>query len=159
MMHKRLVFDFNAFSVGSTRANCMNVDKKDIMQFLRFLTIGGSTALIYLGTLFLQYTVLKIDHNIAITTSYFTSVLFHFLGNRHFTFAAENTPSSVQIWRYICLVILSYFVTLAIVNLSSAVFHLAIYLGVCISIGTNLVINFAIMRIWVFKSHHFEHQN
>ena len=123
------------------------------LAFLRFLIVGGSTAVIYFVLIYLTYSLGNINYNLSISIAYFSSVIFHFLANRRYTFDHHGHRLSKQVSRYISLLMLGYLTTLMIVNGAVRGLAFSPFCGALLAVGFNLVMNFFLMRFWVFPVH------
>lgn len=125
-------------------------------SFLTYFVVGCFAALIYLISFGLLWQCLGLNYKVSVSITYFLTVFFHFTANRRFTFRAHGTDFFNHAFKYACMIIINYFITLAIMHLMVEAFHLSPYFGVIISIITNFNTNFLIARYWVFqeaKSH------
>jgi putative flippase GtrA len=121
-----------------------------IIKKIKFIIVGGSTAGIYFGLLFLFYDIVKLDKNISVTLSYFSSICFHFSMNKFFVFREkEITTLKFQLMKYIVLTAINYLINLLVVNIFST-FNISIYLGVACATMITLVITYLSMSRLIF---------
>ena len=122
-----------------------------IIKFIKFGSVGVSTAAIYFLTMWLLQSVLFYEYMVSISLAYFFSTIFHFLMNRKFTFSASEDAGWGQFRRYVVIWIVNYFATILIVKFSVEMLLLSPYLGVCISVFFTSVIGYLLGHCWVFK--------
>ncbi len=125
------------------------------IQKLKFLFIGGSSALIYFGILFVLYHLMKVEKELSVTIGYFSGVMFHFLMNKFFVFEEKNIHTVThQIPLYIALTFINYLINLATVFIISFLlkdFSFNIYLGVIIATGITMILTYMVMNRIIFK--------
>jgi putative flippase GtrA len=123
-----------------------------IPQLLRFLTVGGTTFIIYFA---LQYAFERLGCSpyVALSIAYLIAITWHYLMNRAYTFqhklVLEGTPTSLA--KYAVVNVIHYFITLAIVSVTTSL-HLNIRVGMVISIGVTTITGYLLFRHWVFKT-------
>ena len=136
------------------------------MRFLRFLVVGGVSALVQFLVLALCLQSLKLEYQVSAVLAYVASVVFHFLANRYLTFKLSGTPRFEEIRRYITIVLVNFAITMVItmltvefVNLSPdvrtlltvGVVNFTPYLGTFFSIATTIGVTFISSKYWIFK--------
>lgn len=117
--------------------------------FLRFVLVGGATALLYFSVFWLTFTVGGWASLPAISLSYSISTLFHFFANQAFTFGVRFSPRSIL--RYAVLWLINYLVTVVIVYACETLLGLSPYFGVCFAVGVTTLISFNVARHWVYN--------
>jgi putative flippase GtrA/SAM-dependent methyltransferase len=123
----------------------------DITRFLKFALVGGATAVIYFLVLALNLEVLEVNYRLAVSAAYISSVLFHFVANKYFTFKSRTTRVLTQISKYLVLLLVNYFVTILVVGLIVEKVGLTAYHGVLASVPLIMVIGYLLSKHWVFK--------
>src|SRR5580704_3453559 len=98
-------------------------------RFLRFVLVGGLTALIYFSLFHLLWMHFYYNYHLAITLSWIAAILFYFLANRYFTFNAVDKNMSRQFLRFLFLVLINYFITLGITHTVVETVKLSPYTG------------------------------
>lgn len=121
------------------------------MRFLRFLLVGGVSALVQFLVLALCLQLLDFGYLPSSAVAYVTSVAFHFLANRYFTFRLNGTPSLTEVRRYVAIVVLNFIVTMTITTLTVEIFNLTPYIGTIFSIVATVGITFVSGKYWIFK--------
>lgn len=117
-------------------------------QLLTFLVIGGLSALIDVGlmTWLLWEGMATVP---ATSIAFFTGLVFNLTGHARFTFSARIAPATVV--RYLCVVALTYSVTLGCVGLAEAM-DIRPEVGKIVALFIVPVIGFVLGKYWVFKT-------
>lgn len=105
----------------------------------------------YFLVMWLADATLGLPYIGAVSVAYFVSSGFHFLANRHFTFAAAHGGYESQIFRYLLMWFINYLITILIVRLCFERFHLSPYIGVCVSVSVTMGVSYILGLYWVFK--------
>jgi putative flippase GtrA len=128
--------------------------------FVRFAFIGGLGYFVNLAALWLFTRQLGLNSYLGGALSIFTAMIFTWLGNRYFTFAARRARGSVA-------AVTREFVTFVGANLIGAVVNYAVYAGLLRYAGppfddkyiaqacgvlAGLVFNFTLSRLLVFRT-------
>lgn len=129
----------------------MAIDRQILAQFCRYLGVGGSTALVYLGLILVTVQLLHLGHMLAVSISYFCAIAFHFLANKIFTFQSRHGKVIWEILRYIPAALLNYGITLAVVFLVVDWGHGSTYLGALLAIAVTQGIGYGMTKFWVFN--------
>lgn len=130
----------------------MAMDKQILAQFFRYLGVGGSTALVYFGLIFVTVQGLHLGHLLAVSVSYLLAISFHFLANKTFTFRSRGGKVWPEVFRYILVALLNYFITLAVVFVVVDWGHQSTYLGALLAIAITLGLGYAMTKFWVFNN-------
>jgi putative flippase GtrA len=101
--------------------------------------------------MWLADAILGLPYIVAVSLAYFVSTVFHFLANRHFTFAAAHGRHNSQISRYLLMCFINYLITILVVGLSVERFQFSPYIGVCVSVMFTMCIGYVLGRYWVFN--------
>jgi len=127
------------------------IEKYKLLTKIKFLLIGGSTALIYFSSLFLFNDILKINPNLSLTISYIISVVYHFMMNKFFVFQEKKILSMrYQIIQYGILTLINYLINLGIANIF-LYFKSSIYLSVVAATAVTMFLTYFIMNKLIFK--------
>lgn len=121
------------------------------LSFAKFGFVGAATAAIYFLVMWLADAIIGLSYIVAVSSAYLVSTVFHFLVNRHFTFAAAHGHHKSQIARYLLMWLINYLITILIVGLCVERFHLSPYIGVCVSVLFTMCVGYILGRYWVFK--------
>ena len=128
--------------------------------FVRFAAVGGAGYFVNLAALWLGTHQLGLNSYLAGALSIFVAMIFTWLGNRYFTFAARRARGSVR-------AVAREFVTFVGANLLGAVVNYAVYaallrfagepfndkyLAQACGVGAGLVFNFTLSRLLVFRA-------
>ncbi|MDB5738977.1 MAG: GtrA-like protein [Alphaproteobacteria bacterium] len=128
--------------------------------FVRFAAVGGAGYFVNLAALWLGTHQLGMNSYLAGAFSIFVAMIFTWLGNRYFTFAARRARGSAR-------AVAREFVTFVGANLLGAVVNYAVYAGLlryaaapfddkyiaqACGVGAGLVFNFTLSRLLVFRA-------
>ncbi len=128
--------------------------------FVRFAAVGGAGYFVNLAALWLGTRQLGLNSYLAGAFSIFVAMVFTWLGNRYFTFAARRARGSVR-------AVAREFVTFVGANLLGAVVNYAVYAGLlrfasapfddkyiaqACGVLVGLVFNFTLSRLLVFRA-------
>lgn len=80
----------------------MRLKSINLPLLLRFLFVGGSTAVLFLGVTFGLVEVLKIDTTIASTLAFSAAMSYNYLLHYHFTFGTD-APHGVALAKYLTM--------------------------------------------------------
>lgn len=129
-----------------------SIKNRHFFTLLKFGCIGVLTALIYFLIIWVAQSVFLFHYLISISLAYLFSTIFHFWMNRQYTFIATQEAHLVQFRRYAVMCLVSYLVTLLIVNICVEKLSLSSYLGVCIAVLFTSIISYFLGHFWVFKT-------
>jgi putative flippase GtrA len=85
-------------------------DREGVFRLLRFLVVGGGTALIQVGILKVLRT--RFEETLAFTGSWIASTVVHYVANRFWALPSGRDDSLMQFWEYLFVVVLSYGINL-----------------------------------------------
>jgi putative flippase GtrA len=117
----------------------------------KFGLVGATTAAIYFLVMWLADAILGLPYIVAVSLAYFVSTVFHFLANRHFTFAAAHGRHESQMARYLLMWFINYLITILVVGLCVERLQLSPHIGVCVSVLFTMCVGYVLGRYWVFK--------
>ena len=120
---------------------------RDLRQFGAFLAVGFASAAIDGGTFLLLHHLGLVDWA-ANATGYALSVAVNFQGNRRLVFKARGLRGALP--RYCVLLLFNLAVSTALVRLG-LVAGLPPWLAKGGSMGVVALVNFVVMRVWVFR--------
>ena len=121
------------------------------MRFMRFLMVGGTAALVQFAVLAFCLHVLDFWYQFAVGVAYISSVTFHFLANRRFTFQLNVDPQLEEVFRYLTLVVGNLVITLLVTVFVIEVLGLTAYMATVFSIAATVGVTFVASKYWVFK--------
>lgn len=127
------------------------VQNSHLLTFTKFGLVGATTATIYFIVMWLADVMIKLPYIGAVSLAYFVSTVFHFLANRHFTFAAAHGCHESQFARYLLMWFINYLITILVVGLCVEGFNMSPYIGVCVSVLFTMCVGYVLGRHWVFK--------
>ncbi len=119
-------------------------------QLTKFIITGLITFVIYFLCFHFLYGLLHLGYRIAASIAYFITVVSHFMLNRLFTFKANQQLIAHNLWKYILMLGLNYINMLFIMWLVVAVTKNSPYIGIIASTGTGAIMNFFVMKHFVF---------
>lgn len=123
----------------------------NISRIIKFLLVGGFTAILYLSIFGFFEKICLLNYHIAISIAYIISITIYFFANKYLTF--NNTDKSItpQLIRFSGMIAINYLITLLIVHSSVEFLQLSAYIGTMISIVATTVLNYIIAKSWVFR--------
>ncbi|MGO4567297.1 GtrA family protein [Rhizobium sp. 2YAF20] len=130
----------------------MLMDKQNLRQLFKYLGVGGSTVLLYLGLVFVTVQLLHLGHFWAISISYVCAISFHFFANKIFTFDSRNANVIRELMRYLIVAFANYLITLAVVFVVVDWGRQSTYLGALLAIIVTIGLGYGMTKFWVF--HH-----
>ncbi len=119
-------------------------------DLIKYLVIGGTTAALYLGVIFLCIELLQMPYPLAVSLSYAAAVIFHFSANKRIVFRRAGGSMLGQLPRYAAAIGVHYLLVLGIVSLCAGVLGLSVYLGSGIAILLASGLSYLIFKHWVF---------
>lgn len=125
--------------------------KIEIFKKVKFLSIGGTTYLLNMATVYLTHEILRLDSNMSFSISYVIGLIYHFTLNKMFVFQEKRLSRlKYQIIQYLILSLVNYLIQLGILNLF-LLFRASIYIGVSAGIAVTLTLTYFIMNRLIFK--------
>jgi putative flippase GtrA len=119
--------------------------------FAKFGLVGATTAAIYFAVMWFFDSILEFKYIASVSVAYVVSTVFHFLANRHFTFAATQGRQHSQFIRYMALWVINCLITILVVGFSVEQLLLSSYIGVCVAVLFTMCTGYVLARYWVFK--------
>jgi putative flippase GtrA len=121
------------------------------LQLIKFIIVGFLTLGINLGCFHFFYDYLLWDYRIAVSMAYVLAVITHFSLHRLVTFQATDQDFVNNTWKYLTMLALNYVVMFSIVWCAVNIAQVSPYIGLIASTAITMVINFLVMRHFVFK--------
>lgn len=131
--------------------NIINFFIRNKRSILSFLSVGALAALIYFVIFTVLWKELEFCYEYAITAAYLSSVIFHFIANKHITFRNTDHRFLAQVIRYVSLAIMNYLITMIVVYVVVTSLHFSPYLGIFLSIGVTVGFGYLMSLFWVFR--------
>ncbi len=126
-------------------------NKTEIHKVMKFLLIGGTTAIVNFSFIYLTNDILKLTHNLSVSISYFAALIYHFSLNKMFVFQEKKfSRLKYQIVQYLILSFINYLINLGVVNLL-LLFKISIYFGVAAATVITMVLTFFVMNKIIFN--------
>lgn len=120
-------------------------------EYIKYIFIGGMTALLYLGAIALGTEILGVEYRVVVSFSYFMAVSFHFVSNRRFTFGASGGNIRIQVVRYVSVLLLNYLITISVVTCSVEFLFFSNLAAATMAICSTVVIGYLTSKFWVFN--------
>lgn len=121
------------------------------MKFFRFLLVGCGAAGLQLLILAVCLRIFGIRYQYAAAFAYFSSVLFHYLANRRFTFELCGVGGAKEILSYSLLVVFNLIITMLVTIYVVEVLDLTPYLAAAFSIAVTIGVTFAVSKYLIFN--------
>ena len=125
--------------------------KSEFIKLSKFLIVGGISAIVLFVSMWFFYEIIKLDYKISMFISYIFSVLCHYSANRRFTFKLSGNLIDGVIVRYILLLLLNLFITMAITIFVVEIMKISPIFAPVFTISVTVSISFLVSRFWVFK--------
>ena len=100
--------------------------------------------------LFAFAEILEMDIILSVIVAFIISAIFHFFGNRTYTFELIDKQFMAQMLRYIFSVALSLGLTVIIIN-TLIQNNINLYMSKLIALGAVFILNFIISNLFIFK--------
>ncbi len=120
------------------------------LQLIKFILVGFITFGIYFLTFYLFFELIGLDYRIAATLAYLLTICSHFLLNRFFTFGAAEQEVIHNLWKYMLMLLFNYVTLLSVIWTCVNSIKISPYFGVLLSTGLSMLMNFFIMKYFVF---------
>jgi putative flippase GtrA len=113
--------------------------------------VGFTTFGIYVSTFHLSYDSFQLDYKLAASIAYIITITSHFLLHRLFTFSAMGQEVGHNMWRYVLMLAINYVIMMIVMWLTITVINTSPYLGLVASTSITMVLNFLMMKYFVFS--------
>ncbi len=118
---------------------------------LTYLVIGGLTFSIYYFFLWIHFGLFGLSSYLAVAISYLFCLVFHFYANKRITFNDQNNANFNQIYRYLIVASINYFLQICIIKLLFETYKINFYISAFFGVLATLFIGFFLLKSWVFK--------
>lgn len=113
-----------------------------------FLLVGGGSAIIDIGTLYVLAKILLINNSLSISIAFFCGLIFNYFCHTYFTFnKSANTGNLVK---YLIVVLVNYLVTISLIQLLQ-ILSIDIVIAKVITLPIVAIITFLLSNKWVYK--------
>ena len=140
-------------------------DKKNLYEFLRYVLVGGVSALVDMGVNYLMlYVILKSDKNhslhvsIAVTAGFIVGIIVNYLLSNLFVFTSaqqkEKGRTAFAFFLYVLVGVIGYFLTVGLTLLGTKLIGeegIWYILLTCVVKGLVLIWNYLGRKILVYK--------
>ena len=123
----------------------------EVLQFSKYLAVGGSTAILYFALLIFTVDVLHLGHLSAVSISYPLAITFHFFANKLFTFRSRSAQMSGEVFRYLCVAFLNYLISLVVIYLVVDLGGQSTYYGAALAVAVTVGLGYGVTKLWVFQ--------
>lgn len=118
---------------------------------LTYLVIGGLTFSIYYFFLWINFDLLALPYYFAVAISYLFCLIFHFYANKKITFNDQHNANLNQIYRYLIVASINYFLQICVIKLLFEMYKINFYISALFGVLATLLIGFFLLKSWVFK--------
>lgn len=125
------------------------VASERLVQVVKFLVVGVASAVVDVGGLWMLHGLLGVWLPLAAATSFLASFVVNFGLNQRWTFQAQEAQTRAQLIRFTILVAANTLVTAVAVTAITGM-GLQYLLAKLIVMGVLFVVNFVLLRVWVF---------
>jgi putative flippase GtrA len=122
-----------------------------VAQVGRYLTVGVLSAVADIGGLWVLHGVFGVWLPLAAATSFLASFAVNFTLNQRWTFGAQTARTPTQLVRFTVLVVVNTILTSVGVT-GLAALGLNYLVAKVLVVGVLTVLNFVVLRIWVFRA-------
>ena len=119
-------------------------------QFVIFLFVGGSSALVDIGSLYLFNKILLWNNELSISLAFILGLVFNYFSHTYFTF--QDKASIGNLIKYLILDLLNYINTIILMYLLTEFLDIDIIIAKVITLPVIAVTTFIISKIWVYKN-------
>jgi len=125
--------------------------KAVLMQFVKFLAVGGAGTVLNLAIFWLGINVFGINYMVSATIAFLCAVTFNYYWNRVWTFrVGERQGVGVQYVQFFTVAVVALGVNLAVLHLLVDQFGYHAMLAQFLGIAVGTLFNFAGSKLWVF---------
>tara|TARA_B110000967_G_C18837431_1_gene537506 strand:+ start:447 stop:821 length:375 start_codon:yes stop_codon:yes gene_type:complete len=119
-------------------------------SFLRYGLVGFLSVILDFLLLFLFFNILTLTLDISVSLAFILSLVFNFFFHRSYTFKKANGKAKWQLKKYLLIVLISYFITLFLVNYFVDM-GFNIYLAKLITVGVVYIYGYLLGKFFVFN--------
>lgn len=119
-------------------------------QIVKFTSVGFTTFGIYVLSFHIFYGHIKLDYRVAVSIAYIITIISHFLLHRTFTYHATEQALIHNIWKYLLMLVINYFITLIVIWFVVDIINHSPYIGLIASTAVTAFISFFAMKYFVF---------
>jgi len=118
---------------------------------LTYLIIGGLTFSVYYFFLWINFGLFALPYYFAVAISYLFCLAFHFYANKRITFNDQNNANFNQIYRYLLVASINYFIQICVIKLLVEIYKINFYVSAFLAVLATIFIGFFLLKSWVFK--------
>ncbi len=123
-------------------------DRETQLRLLRFLAVGGGTALVQLAVL--KALKPRLGETWAFSCSWVVSTTTHYLANRYWALPSTRSDNVQQLGEYLVAVALSYLINLGVFKLLRLKFKVSTTWATLLAIPPSTIVVFLILNFRVF---------
>ena len=120
-------------------------------QLAFFSAIGCASGLAYFVTLYVLVDLVSLNYLIGVSIGYVAALTSHFILNKILFFGHGKKVNTRQVFRYLQLCAMNYFLTIASVFAAVEYYDLSHYLAALCALFLTTPVGFVIMKIYVFS--------
>ena len=135
-------------SSDATVFNALFSDRETQLRLLRFLMVGGGSALVQVAVL--RALRPRLGETVAFTISWIVSTTTHYLANRFWALPSTRHDPGRQFGEYLVAVALSYAINLAVFKLLRVRFNLSPTWAALWAVPPSTIVVFLILNYRVF---------
>ncbi|EHK89647.1 GtrA family protein [Aggregatibacter actinomycetemcomitans] len=120
-----------------------------IWQLAKFFSVGGISALVDIGCLYLFSKILLWNNELSISLAFILGLVFNYFSHTYFTFQEKANVGNLV--KYLILVLLNYINTIVLMYFLTELLHIDIIVAKVITLPFIAVNTFVISKVWVYK--------
>ncbi|WP_233139564.1 GtrA family protein [Aggregatibacter actinomycetemcomitans] len=120
-----------------------------IWQLVKFFSVGGISALVDIGCLYLFSKILLWNNELSISLAFILGLVFNYFSHTYFTFQEKANVGNLV--KYLILFLLNYINTIVLMYLVIELLHIDIIVAKVITLPIIAVTTFVISKVWVYK--------
>lgn len=124
---------------------------KNRLELKNYIIIGLVTGGLLIGLYYYLYEILGYSEIVATTFAYSITAITHYYLNKKITFNVKKKYVNTEILRYVIMLVVNYAVTIIGLLFVSNFCLLSGLLNIVLSIFTNAVSSYVLMKFFVFK--------
>lgn len=126
----------------------VNKMNKNELKIIIFILVGGISALIDVGGLYILNKLMLLDGTISVTIAFMLGLIFNYFCHTYFTF--NKSVAAGNLIKYLMVVLINYLTTVLLIYLMQAV-YIDIIIAKVITLPIVAVITFLLSNKWVYK--------
>jgi len=124
--------------------------KMNIMNFFRYIIVGGFGAVVHVGIIFLLVEFIKLSPLVSSVIGFVFVLIISFLLNKHWTFQIK-VNQKFQFTKYLIVSLIGLLLNTLIIFITVNVLNWSYEYGVIIMVIVVALNNFILNQFWTFK--------